>query len=259
MPDSEATLLVIEPNSCHTRQTKNWILGRLWRDLNDRLDDSLRNEQPHETPLVGSRDDQHVPRHAGRGKDVMHNEAQGLPFEALRVTFFEYEDGVSFSEQGVPVVDWVWLMGILVVVVQLGIAIIPWAVNGEWDVFLVTAAGNLFAVISGSLPQWRREKWPRSKTGGQTVAITEGNGSRSVIVILKKPGVGLDFEVLARGTRTAPASKFTRLVNIALAVLWILLLITVQAIDQNAWCESLLLSSMLQSINISAFKKVELC
>lgn len=258
MPDSESTLLIIEPNSSHTRQTKNWILGRLWRDFNDRLDDSVRVEQQHEPSSNDSRADQRVPPPTAE-KDGEHRQTQEPPFEALRVTIFEFKDGVGVNEQGVPVLDWVWLMGILVIVVQLGIAIIPWGVNGQWDIFLVTAAGNLFAIASGSLPQWWREKWACSKKGGQTVAITEGNGSRSVIVILKKEGVGLDLEVLARGTRTAPASKLTRLANIALAVLWILLLITVQAIEQNAWCELLLLSSMLHFLAISALKDVDPC
>lgn len=259
MPDSESTLLIIEPNSCHTRQTKNWILCRFWRDLSNRLDDLVKNEQQHGTTSVSSRDFRHVPPPAGGEKDGVHKQARGPSFEALRVTVFEFKDETSIDKQGVPVVDWVWLMGILVIVVQLGIASITWGTTGEWDIFLVTAAGNLFAITSGSLPQWRMEKWACSKSGGQTVAITEGNGSRNVVVILKKPGVGLDLEVLARGTRTAPTSKFTRLANIVLAVLWILLLITVQAIKQNAWCELLILSRVLQSSAISALNDVDTC
>ncbi|ROV95736.1 hypothetical protein VMCG_07628 [Cytospora schulzeri] len=235
MPESESTLLVIEPESGHSRQTRNWILGRLWRDFSNSLDDLLKDEQAHgDSPGVGNGDEQGPPP-AGSDKKGDHAQGQKPPFEALRVTVFELKDGGDSREQGVPALDLVWFTGIVVIAVQLGIAAIPWGINGQWDIFLVTAAGNLFAVISGSLPQWRREKWACPKNGGQTVAITEGNGSRSVIVILKKPGVGLDLEVLARGTRTAPASPLTRLANSLLAVLWILLLITVEAIDQNTW------------------------
>ncbi|OJD33068.1 uncharacterized protein BKCO1_3300061 [Diplodia corticola] len=229
MPESGSTLLVIDPNSGHSRQTKNWILDRLWRDFNDRLDDTMRDELPHIPPGDGD-NEQQEPARRGNGD----GQGQKRPFEGLRVTVFEFEDKPP-NEHGVPALDLVWFMGILVIAVQLGIAAIPWGVNGQWDTFLVTAAGNLFAGMSGSLPQWRREKWACPKKGGQTVAITEGNGSRSVIVILGKRGVGLDLEILARGTRTVPASPFTRITNTILAVFWILLLITVAAMKQSTW------------------------
>ena len=213
--------MVIDPQSGHCRQTTNWILGRLWRDFNDRIDDEMKKEQAHIPP--------------GDVNDGQQQKGKS-PFEGLRVTVFEVLDN---AQHGVPTLDWAWFLGITVILVQLGIAAIPWAINDQWDTFMVTAAGNLFAVISGSLPQWRREKWACPKRGGQTVAITEGNGSRSVIVIQGKPGVGLDLEILARGTRTAPASRFTRLANTVLAVLWILLLITVAAMKQHTWCKYL--------------------
>ena len=155
-----------------------------------------------------------------------------------RVTVFEVEDNPP-TEHGVPTLDWVWYSGFAVIVIQLGIAAVPWGVNGQWNTFLVTAAGNLFALIGGSLPQWRSEKWACPKKGGDITTITEGNGSRSAIVILRKKGVDLKFEVLARGTRLAPATLLTRIVTSVLAVLWILLLITVAGIKQNTWCKFL--------------------
>lgn len=237
MPDSESTLLVIEPNTCHIRQTKNWILGRLWRDVNDRLDHKVKDEGPHETQRDCGTNKQKRPPANPVEKDRLRDPGHKTLFEALRVSVFELEDNVSPQRQGVPLLDWVWYMGVFVIAVQLIIAAIPWIIDGQWDIFLVTAAGNLFAMIGGSLPQWRREKWACPKEGSQTIAITEGNGSRSVIVILGKPSVGLDLEILAQGTRTAPASLLTRLVNALLAILWILLLITVAAIRQNSWCK----------------------
>jgi hypothetical protein len=117
----------------------------------------------------------------GKGK------AKGKAFEALRVTVFEVEDTPP-TAHGVPTLDWVWYSGFVVIIVQLGVAAIPWGINGKWDTFLVTAAGNLFALISGSLPQWREEKWACPKNGGDTTTITEGNGSRGAVVILKKKG-----------------------------------------------------------------------
>lgn len=237
MPESDSTLLVVEPNSGHRRQTRNWILGRLWRDYHYRLDGQLKHETPHDASKHDGHDEKQGPPPAGAENERKDGQVQKPPFEALRVTVFELEDEGGLREQGLPVLDLVWFMGLFVIALQLGIAAIPWGTNGQWDTFLITAAGNLFAVISGSLSQWRREKWACPKNGGQTVAITEGNGSRSVIVILKKPGVGLDLEILAQGTRTSPALPLTRFANSVLALLWIVLLITVEAISQNTWCK----------------------
>ena len=234
MPDSESTLLVIDPISGHSRQTKNWVLGRLARDFNNRLDDAMKDEEPHIAPGDGSGERGGLTADANKEKGDETGKKQ--PFEGLRATVFELEDN-DLQKHGVPVLDWVWFMGIIVIVIQLSIAAIPWGINGRWDTFLITATGNIFAVTSGSLPQWRREKWACPKKGGQTVAITEGNGSRSAMVIVGKQGVGLDLEILARGTRTTPSSPFTRVANSILAVLWILLLITVAAMKQNTWCK----------------------
>lgn len=42
----------------------------------------------------------------------------------------------------------------------MGISIIPWVLYGRWSVFLVTAAGTLLALLTGTLHQWNLEKWP---------------------------------------------------------------------------------------------------
>jgi hypothetical protein len=62
-----------------------------------------------------------------------------------------------------PSIDGVWVFGWLTIVSQLGISIVPWARYGDWAVFLVTAAGTLFALLTGSLRQWNHEKWPGRK------------------------------------------------------------------------------------------------
>jgi hypothetical protein len=227
MPESETAITVIDNNSGHSRDTRNWVLGRLLRDFNDRIDEEMKYEQPHI-----SSDQKRASTADGSG----NGNGKQKPFEGLRVTVFEVKDEASL-EHGVPTRDWVWYSGFAVIVIQLGIAIIPWGVNGQWNIFLVTAAGNLFALIGGSLPQWRREKWACPKRGGDTTTITEGNGSRSAIVILGKKGVGLKFEVLARSTRMAPATLLTRVATPVLAVLWILLLITVAGIKQDTYCK----------------------
>ncbi|VZH95082.1 unnamed protein product, partial [Fusarium fujikuroi] len=233
MPDSESMLTVINVNSGHSRLTKNWVLGRLWRDLNDNIDKGLKDEAPHISAEQGDLQEQAASTYSR--KESMQKEKR--PFEGLRITVYEVEENTPEKPitHGIPSLDFVWYMGIAVIVMQLGIAAIPWGIHGQWDTFMITVVGNLLAVGTASLPQWRSEKWAAPKQGGQTVAITEGNGSRSVIVILGKKGVGLHLEVMARGTRTAPAFLSTKIWNSVLALLWVMLLVTVAGMEQNTW------------------------
>lgn len=231
MPKSDQSITVIDTNSGHGRETRNWVLGRFLRDFNDRLDEEMKDEQPHIPSDAGEKGKQQESAvEGGKGK------AKDKAFEALRVTVFEVED-MPPAAHGVPTLDWVWYSGFVVIIVQLGVAAIPWGINGQWDAFLITAAGTLFALIGGSLPQWREEKWACPKNGGDTTTITEGNGSRSAVVILKKKGAGLKFEVLARSTRVARATLLTRIATSVMGVLWIMLLVTVAGMKQYTWCK----------------------
>lgn len=225
MPDTDVTVTVIDTESGHHRESKTWILGRFLRDFNYQLNNEMKDEQSH---IPSDFKDEPIP--TGNGK--------GRPWAGLQITVFEVADNPS-PAHGIPELDWVWYSGFFVILVQLVIAIIPWIIIGQWPVFLVTGAGNILAITSASLPQWGREKWACPKSGGSTVTITEGNGSRSAIVILRKKDVGLKLEVLARGTRVAPASLFTRIATAVLAMLWILLLITVAGMKEKTWCKKI--------------------
>ncbi|KAF7588228.1 hypothetical protein BBP40_005979 [Aspergillus hancockii] len=226
MPDVDVdNTVVVGCASGHFRTTKSWVLGRLLRDFEDAIDKEMKGERPHIPPGATLEPKE--------GPSARERE-QGRAWEALRVTVFEVENEPS-PGHGIPTLDWVWFSGWAVILTQLGIAVVAWAVDGSWDTFLITAAGNILALVEGSLPQWRKEKWACPKTGGGTVAITQGNGSRNAIVILGNRGVGLDLEILARGTRTAPTSWLTRIATACLAILWILLLISVAGMQQNKW------------------------
>jgi hypothetical protein len=124
--------------------------------------------------------------------------------------------------------------------IQLAIAMLPWVLNANWGIFLVTAAGNILALVGSSLPQWRAEKWACPKTGGGTVIITQGNGSRHAVVILGRwrENIGLDLEVRGRDMRAVRASRVTRVASAVLALFWIVLLIAVAGLRENTWCMS---------------------
>lgn len=226
--------MVVTAETGHSRTTSSWVLGRLLRDTNDKVDEEMSGEAPHRNTGTWSNWNRSLWRSTMGLKPKV--ESPTKPWEALRIAFFEVVDNEE-TEHGMPTRDLIWLSGFGVIIVQLVIAIIPWIVNNEWGTFLITCYGNMLALLGSSLPQWRREKWACPRTGGNTVTITEGNGSRFAMVIIGKRKVGLNFEILARGSRTAPASLVTRLATSCLAINWIILLITATGLQIDTWCK----------------------
>lgn len=221
MPETSVpNVVVIDVQSGHTLTTKSWVLGALFRVLEYNVEQDRKGEQPHPPP-----DTQPV-----ESADNLRS------WEALRLSVFDTDDTVDYTH-GVPCRDWVWYSGFLVIILQLIIAIIPLSLHGEWATFAITVYGNCLALLEGSLPQWRREKWASPKSGSPTTIITQGNGSRHAILILGKRGVGLDLNILATGAGQNSSSKSTRLIVASLTVNWVILLITAAGLRLNTWCK----------------------
>ena len=241
MPDADMTnTMVIGAVSSHSRTTKSWVLGRLLRDEDDRVDGEMKQEQNHVPPNATAE------LHKGHPPAYQDPNATAAPapeWEALRVTVYEVDDNPPVPH-GVPTLDTVWFSGIAVILIQLVVSAVPWIVSRDWGIFLVTVVGTVLALLNGSLPQWREEKWSCTKKGGATVTITQGNGSRHAIAILGKKGVGLDLEILAIGTRTASPSMFTRDASAVLALFWIVLLVVVAGLNENSWCKGICLHNV---------------
>lgn len=110
-----------------------------------------------------------------------------------------------------------YIASVLVAILQLGIAAIPFGVFGDWAIFMITAIGILLSSATASLPQWKLEKWAcrplstRLKNTDKKVVMTRGNGSQHAIVILGCEGF-IDLEDLAAGQTNVDvsASKATR-------------------------------------------------
>lgn len=205
-PDYDAKL--INTKNGFERDNHSWILGRLLRDF--------------EHPL---------------SNDV-----------GLSITIFK---AVASSRAGVPDKDWYWGSGITTIILQLVFAAVPLIQDGDWTILLITGAGTVLALITGALPQWRFEKWACRRKTKKTLCLTGGNGTRNVMVIIGD-GEGLDLEDLAAAEsprllrrqeeRTGGlmmdlplAYRITQVTCVALAALWILLLITVTGLKQNTW------------------------
>ncbi|OAX42774.1 hypothetical protein K503DRAFT_661649, partial [Rhizopogon vinicolor AM-OR11-026] len=135
---------------------------------------------------------------------------------------------------GIPDKDWVYYSGVATIIAQIIISIIPAIILGQsWLVFIITISGILLALIGGALPQWRAEKWAARRVDKrEVICLTRGNGSNSVIVIVSD-GTGIRLEDLANAR--VERTHFTAVMTFILAILWIVHLLTVQALDNDAW------------------------
>jgi hypothetical protein len=197
MPQPDFSSLVVDAQSGDIRSNNSWVLGRILRDM-----------------------EMHVVKRKGW---------------TLWVRVYVASDPTAKQRGGVIrrlVRDWVWTMGLLTIFVQLVIAVIPWVLNGNWSIFLVTAAGTLMALVCGAIPQWRTEKWACRTKSKRTVALTRGNGSRLVVVIIGNE-VGLNLGDLAIGR--VILVRGTRGIITLLALLWLALLCTVPAVKNDTW------------------------
>lgn len=88
------------------------------------------------------------------------------------------------------------MLGLATILLQLGIAIIPFGLYRDWGIAMITTLGTFICLSTAALPQWRVEKLACRLKSKKKIAMTAGNGSRHVIVILGE-GYGLDIEDLA--------------------------------------------------------------
>ncbi len=128
--------------------------------------------------------------------------------------------------------DWVWYSGFAVILLQLAVAAIPWALRQNWLILLATACGTLLALSGGALPQWKAEKWACRPKSPETYCLTRGNGHQHVIVI-ESAGMGMNLEDLA--SSRVRVSSYHRVLTALLAILWIMFLITMAGLREDTW------------------------
>lgn len=243
MPSSSETpLLLFNLESAYRRLNRSWVLGRVFRDYEHWMSEEVRSRVEKPEPLQAA-DESGNPLQPA---DANERQALAKPV-SLCVAVYKWKEGAVPAKPGY---DWVWVTGLLVTSVQLGISAIPFGLHGDWGVFLITLCGSFLAYASGALPQWAKEKWA-CRRKKKDVALTLGNGSRHVIVILGSDQ-GLDLEDLAGGqvlefTGTAPSGTHrwirqvlprkaaTRLLPFILTLLWLLLLVTSTGIRTHSW------------------------
>jgi hypothetical protein len=220
MPPPDFSSIVVDGQSGDVRPNNSWVLGRILRDME--MDVVKRSGWTLWVRVYVASD----PKLKQRGPG-------GLVRRLIR--------------------DWVWTMGVVTIFAQLAIAVIPWALHGNWSIFLVTAAGTVMALVCGAIPQWGTEKWACRDKSKRTVALTRGNGSRLVAVIVGN-GVGLNLGDLAIGR--VILVRGTRAIIAMLALSWLALLCTVPGVKNDTWyLMGIGLLGMIQNVSAAGAKR----
>ena len=160
LPPPDSPVKLFNLSSGTVRNNENWVVGRLMRDLE---------------------------AHASREYPMF--------CDGIRITVFEAGPKAEKLRRHLPH-NRMHLLTLFVVLIQLGIASIPWGREGDWAIFFITITGIFAASCFGSLPQWAAEKLPERQDSQTCFALTRGKGFKDVVVIL---GAGncLDLDELA--------------------------------------------------------------
>ncbi len=229
MPLPDINVKVINGKSGYSRDNSSWVIGRIVRDFPTWMDPRVRS---YLKELLEAKKIENIAkaekRQPGSGCDVHLPERAGLC-----VSFYDAVDSPRVGRAGR---DLLYYSGFITAFLQLGIAAIPLGILSDWSTLLVTVAGILLAFISGALPQWRKDKWACRGKCTKTIVLLQSNGSQHAIVI-RGNGVGLDLEDLAAARNTSDNSTkhSTRVALVALALFWLILLITAAGIQNNTW------------------------
>ncbi|KAI0159973.1 hypothetical protein GGR52DRAFT_171747 [Hypoxylon sp. FL1284] len=211
-PDCPAT--VINVTSGDRRDNQSWVLGRLLRDM------ELKVEAETDMSELDS---------------------------GLLVTVYKAESDKSRHRKTIrPRRNWLWFWFAIGVTMQLAVAAgpiyAPWRDDSpprrDWSIVLITVAGNFLAACSSFIPSMRKEKYQGTKSSHHTYAITRGNGHKHVFIILP--------DTMAKGESCLPSldqmatardrAYFThRLLSIIPAILWVILLLIVGGLTNHTW------------------------
>lgn len=254
MPAPDFQCKVINADNGYTRDNRSWVIGRIVRDFENWMDDGNTESGAIHSELrkilQEKRDQQAV---EGKGDPANKEIERPLQTGLCVSVYTALEARPAFSSRDLP-----YWTGVAVIVLQLGIAVILFGLYGDWGIFFITGAGTLLALITGSWPQWTREKWACRKKARNDYILTRGNGAQHALLILGTKGEGLDLEDLAGGSTNMNKRDFapSRIITVVMAVMWVVLLITASGIKQHSWYLLAVGSlGMLQNIFIAGWPR----
>ncbi|KAM7194863.1 hypothetical protein V8F33_007061 [Rhypophila sp. PSN 637] len=167
LPTPDYPVKVFNLKSGYCKENRNWVLGRILRDL--------------ETQVV---------------KELPGPDDETAGSYGIQISVWEALDNHNRPTQ----FSWGRLhcISLAITLVQFVIAAVPAlpVVGGDWSVLFITAVGTVLIQAIGILPQWVAEKLPNRQRAARTYALTTGNGSRDIVVIIGG-GKCLDLEEMA--------------------------------------------------------------
>ncbi|OCH84217.1 hypothetical protein OBBRIDRAFT_799275 [Obba rivulosa] len=262
LPSPESDAILVNAQNGYLSKVKSWPLSRLIRDHKPQFDTEERDQRQTLDSNVGGRSrnsrasesnkstssgSRRSPiswiSHTCKSLRIRSTSTHDTTSEAnntisqngLHITFY---DTLPDKCIGSPDGDWVYYLSLLVITTQLVISIVPVVLHGNWMILIITAGGTVLALCGGALPQWQAEKWKaRELHKDEIVCLTGGNGSQSVMVITSKykehASNSLRLADLANGRDARLRS--TEWATIALFILWLVLLLTVEGLEADAW------------------------
>ncbi|ORY65430.1 uncharacterized protein BCR38DRAFT_432753 [Pseudomassariella vexata] len=159
LPPPDYPVKMFNLGSGYSRENRNWLIGRLVRD----------NEA-----------------YIAREEPMLRN--------AIRISVWKAKPNPNRHTNHSYGRIHMW--GLIIMVFQLVIAAIPVMLHREWGILLVTSTGTILAMVVGALPQWRVEKLPNRQNSKAVFALTSGNGSKDIMIVIGN-GQCLDLEELS--------------------------------------------------------------
>ncbi|KAI4179049.1 MAG: hypothetical protein LQ346_007285 [Caloplaca aetnensis] len=219
MPPAEAPCLVFNAKSGHGRNNASWLIGRVFRDYESWMDTAVRARIAE---LLDERN--HHLQQSSKGTAPPRPRQAGLCISV-------YAPSKS-KRAGVPTHGLLYWTGLVVVLMQMVIAAVPFALSGDMSIRRITLGGTILALTTGSLSQWKAEKWACRRKSSDPYILTSGNGAQHVIMILGN-GQGLHLEDLAAGKTRRSSSISSRLYIAGVSFLWLCLLVFAAGLAQN--------------------------
>lgn len=225
LPDPDYAVTVIPVTSRGSPlqiQNQSFLLGRLMRDLERRT----RKEIQSDSPEVQS------------GMVVSVYEIDPTP-----------RPGLHHCGPLKPCKDLIWWSFLPFLVVQLGVAAVPIILKRNWSIMLITACGNVLALVGASLPTIRRNKFACRLGSRVPFILTRGTGHKYAFLILpNSSNTRRDYygdepasadrnclphlHDLAYGFTKSQTSYFY---SVCLCLLWVVLLIAVGGLEDDTW------------------------
>lgn len=232
MPDADTDCTLIECGSGNARSNGSWVLGRMMRDYHTWMGDPVKRKTNEVLETANKFDREREMQKPEHLRQAVEDRKQA----GLVVSFWEVSETQPYGRPGRDILFW---SGVFVSILQLGFAAIPCGLYGDWGVLLVTCAAMVLCLTTGSVGQWKIEKWACRHLRGKkkNFVLTRGNGAQHAIVIISN-GRGHDLEDLATGFANVDAPHITissRLITAFLGIMWVLLLITSSALVDDAW------------------------